>query len=70
VIRLIALDLDGTLLGPNFRVGEADGRGAPAPVRRHHCGHMKTKSPCFSKIVRTSPVVVSRMAMMGCKDVE
>ncbi len=25
MIRLIALDLDGTLLGPDFRMNEADG---------------------------------------------
>ncbi|OGO53305.1 MAG: hypothetical protein A2148_09325 [Chloroflexi bacterium RBG_16_68_14] len=30
MIRLIALDLDGTLLGPNFRVSEVDGKAVMA----------------------------------------
>jgi len=30
MIRLVALDLDGTLLGPNLRVGEADGQAVAA----------------------------------------
>jgi Cof subfamily protein (haloacid dehalogenase superfamily) len=34
MIRLIALDLDGTLLGPDFRVGEADGAAVLAAKER------------------------------------
>jgi Cof subfamily protein (haloacid dehalogenase superfamily) len=34
MIRLIALDLDGTLLGPDFRVAEADGEAVLAAKER------------------------------------